>query len=287
MNIEKECNIVNDLLFSYSDNVLSNDSKEFVENHLKNCEKCNKKLNEINSEKDNNNQIHEIDYLKGIKKKVKNKNAIIIIIGILLVSVIILNIIIYTNYKNSLGNIKVYLEKNITEEQMNNIQKIIKNIDSNAEITYYSRTDAFNEVKENFGEKGEFLKGYNEENSPLSAYYEIKTSYKLASKMKSMLLSTSGIKSVNNNTNWNIFMNSMKQIKFEGTINESTYQYIIEYYGDYNYFSSIIIGNKDKKEQDEYIEWFLKFTDKYTDAKKLIQDLKDYHENNGGTWKEI
>ena len=36
--MKNECAIVKDLLFSYNDGILSDTSKELVENHLKKCE---------------------------------------------------------------------------------------------------------------------------------------------------------------------------------------------------------------------------------------------------------
>lgn len=45
--MKNECDIVKDLWFSYNDNILSNTSKEFVENHLKECDECQRFLKEI------------------------------------------------------------------------------------------------------------------------------------------------------------------------------------------------------------------------------------------------
>ena len=67
--MRNECDIVEDLLFSYNDGVLSNSSKELVDEHLKKCEKCKKKLEEIiqeNNEHNQKNQIKEIDFFKRI-----------------------------------------------------------------------------------------------------------------------------------------------------------------------------------------------------------------------------
>ena len=64
--MRNECDIVEDLLFSYNDGVLRNSSKELVDEHLKKCEKCKKKLEEIiqeNNEHNQKNQIKEIDFL--------------------------------------------------------------------------------------------------------------------------------------------------------------------------------------------------------------------------------
>ena len=48
--MKNECDIVKDLLFSYKDGVLSDTSKELVENHLKTCESCKNMLKEIMQE---------------------------------------------------------------------------------------------------------------------------------------------------------------------------------------------------------------------------------------------
>ena len=71
----KECDIVQDLLFGYNDETLKEGSKEFVENHLKECEKCKKIYEEIKDDKEEIDNI-EIDYLKKINKKGKKKNLI-------------------------------------------------------------------------------------------------------------------------------------------------------------------------------------------------------------------
>ena len=45
--MKKECNIVKDLLPLYLDDVCSNESKELVLNHLKNCDECQKELENL------------------------------------------------------------------------------------------------------------------------------------------------------------------------------------------------------------------------------------------------
>ena len=52
--MNNECDIVKDLLFSYDEGILSNTSKEFVENHLKNCDNCKKILAEIKKQNNDN-----------------------------------------------------------------------------------------------------------------------------------------------------------------------------------------------------------------------------------------
>ena len=50
MNNKKECNIIWDLLPNYIEKLVSDDSKDFVEQHLVKCRECNEILNEMNSQ---------------------------------------------------------------------------------------------------------------------------------------------------------------------------------------------------------------------------------------------
>ena len=46
------CDVIQDLLPSYSDKMSSNATNTLVEEHLKNCKKCNIALNNMNKEID-------------------------------------------------------------------------------------------------------------------------------------------------------------------------------------------------------------------------------------------
>ncbi len=86
MKKENECEIVQDLLLNYTDGLLNNASKEFVENHLKDCSICKEKLKNIeNDEKNITKQEREIDYLKKIRLKSRIKSIIGAIIIIILI----------------------------------------------------------------------------------------------------------------------------------------------------------------------------------------------------------
>lgn len=71
MEKKTECEIVQDLLLSYADDVLNVESKKFVEKHLLECDKCKDRLEEIKIDIKENGDIQkkEIDYLKRIKRK--------------------------------------------------------------------------------------------------------------------------------------------------------------------------------------------------------------------------
>lgn len=84
MNNEKECEIVQDLLLNYVDDVLNPESKKLVEKHLNGCLDCQIKLKNIREDHkniDNKEQI-ELDYLKKIRIKTRIK-SILLALGII------------------------------------------------------------------------------------------------------------------------------------------------------------------------------------------------------------
>lgn len=82
-----ECNIIKDLLPLYIDDVLSEDSREMVEKHLKECAKCADELNKMREENINiplsaDIQKKEVDIIKRLKKSILNKKIIISFVSI-------------------------------------------------------------------------------------------------------------------------------------------------------------------------------------------------------------
>lgn len=84
MDKKTECEVVQDLLIGYVDDVLNVESKKIVEKHLIECTNCQKRLEDIKNDiKDSDNsQKNEIDYLKKIRRKNVIK-SILITIGII------------------------------------------------------------------------------------------------------------------------------------------------------------------------------------------------------------
>lgn len=190
----KECDIVQDLVFGYNDGTLKEGSKEFVENHLKECEKCNKIYEEIKDDK-TEEDIPEIDYLKKINKKGKKKNLIIIILSILVVIAVFISIVAFINYYNK-ARVEIFLEDNIENNQIQDIKDAIYEIDENAQITYNSKEDVLKQMKERM-ENAELLNGYEGENNIFPASLIVKTSKmnsykKIEDKVKEM----NGVKSI-------------------------------------------------------------------------------------------
>ena len=195
--MKKECEIVQDLLFSYNDGVLSKSSIELVENHIKDCKLCQDKLKEIQLDNNkNNDEKKEVDYLKKVRKKLDKKTKIITISTILLVIIIILNIAVFVNYNNVASNIQIYMDNDITQEELSQIeQKIIDNY-KDIEITYNSSEDELNSMKEKFGDNQNLLAGYNESNNPFPASYIVKAKLKDVNNIKRDVENLDGVKKV-------------------------------------------------------------------------------------------
>lgn len=100
MEKKTECEIVQDLLLGYVDNVLNAESKKLVEKHLLQCSNCQKRLEEIKKDINKNaeTQKKEIDYLKKIRIKARVKSIFFAII------IIILILVGYYLYKFSILN---------------------------------------------------------------------------------------------------------------------------------------------------------------------------------------
>ncbi len=218
--MKKECEIVQDLLFGYQDGTLHIASKELVEKHLKKCEECNKVFNEMKKDEvEESAQEEEIDYLKKVKKKMSKKNKLLIIIGTILGVIILFNIFIFVYYYHEARKVEIYLNSDVTEEQMEDIKNAIENIDKNAKIEYYSKEDALNELKEKFNDNKDLLAGYGGDNNPLNAYYVINTSIENARKIESLEGSLPGIKKITTNLSYNPYEFILSNIAIELTSN--------------------------------------------------------------------
>ena len=206
--MKKECDLVQDLLFSYNDGILSNTSKELVEKHLKNCDIFLNKLKEIRNEdvKLDESQDKQVDYLKKIRKKL-NKRKIYFIISItLLVILIVINILVFAKYNNVANKVEVYLEDDITSNQLSKIEEVVLQEDNEAKITYNSKEDELEEMKKIFQDNGELLSGYEGENNIFPASYLIETSVDKVEKIEKKLENLEGVKNIITNKEINPYV---------------------------------------------------------------------------------
>ena len=174
--MRNECDIVEDLLFSYNDGVLSNSSKELVDEHLKKCEKCKKKLEEIIQENNEHNQ----------KNQITKRNVIILVFFIILMLVVLFNIHVYNNYKEIASTMEIYLKDDITEQQIENIKNKIIEESDNTEIEYVSKEKALERFKNNLEKNENLLNDFDNQNNPIPASIEIKTDTKIQTIVESI-----------------------------------------------------------------------------------------------------
>ena len=119
--INKECEIVKDLIPNYMENEVSSSTKDFIEEHIKNCNACKNLIEELKKEKikeKNNEKIEEtlkIDYLKKYNEKIKllKTTAILIILVILFIWIYIFekNLYIKNHYEYTHNIISAVYER--------------------------------------------------------------------------------------------------------------------------------------------------------------------------------
>ena len=196
--MKKECEIVQDLIFGYCDGTLNLASKELVEKHLVKCEECKKVYEEIKKDKkmDDDDKI-EIDYLKRVNKKLKRKKIIIVISSVFIILLVILHIIAFISYYHDQTTMEIFMNKDISEEQMTNIQNQIKNQAEDVEITYVSPEEKLEEMKQRFKDNQDLLAGYEGENNIFPAEFIIKTkSVQDIEKIEKSLVNVEGIQKI-------------------------------------------------------------------------------------------
>ena len=107
--MNRNCNIVRDLLPLYVEKMLSADSQTFVEEHLKECEDCRKELESLKQGDSSvsivKDHTDEAIPIKKVKKKLSKKRALTIITAVVLTlaAVIVFMSVkpITVDYKNS------------------------------------------------------------------------------------------------------------------------------------------------------------------------------------------
>ena len=201
--MKNECDIVQDLLFGYNDKTLQNTSKEFVENHLKECNECKEVLKQIQNDTEPQEEIEEINYFKKVRSKINRKNIFLIIALVLLAFVILFNILVFVNYNNKASEMKIVLKDNVTQEQLNDIEQIIKSNFKDVEIKYSSKEDELQKYKEKFKN---FVAGYDENNNPFSDMYYIKANINDIEKIDKLLQNGDYIKQVGTYTTANPYL---------------------------------------------------------------------------------
>lgn len=151
------CNIIEDLIPLYYDEVCSEDSKKIIEDHLKECERCNNYLKSLSSENfqekvNIDTEVVKVNTFKLLKKRLFRKNikiAIFSIVSIVIIYSFIFKLELPIRYKEGLVLSQEIEESNIKLSFLgDNFYKnyfLIKTIEVNGEeknilMIYYTDT---------------------------------------------------------------------------------------------------------------------------------------------------
>ena len=170
---EKNCKIVQDLLPNYIEKLTNEETNQFIEKHLSQCEECKEKLKsmqeEINVNK-NESELKQVKYIKKYSNKMKLLKTILSVIVILYLLFVARNAIIITSLSiraNSIINKDNYYVKEIAYfgDSLNTLEYYKKGNDhlairdiktkdmSNGKLIHYKKGDEVIEIFETDGKK--------------------------------------------------------------------------------------------------------------------------------------
>ena len=251
--MENKCKIVIDLLPNYIENLTSEDTNKFIEEHIETCKECKKVYTEMNS--DIKEDIENTEIVKKIKTY-KRKTLTIKLIVLIVLLCILLPIIKNLSFKYYV--VSNVLEKNLDYDIGNNyrIEEYIESIEryENHITTYYLE----GKMKKVYGDK-------------LLEYYDGKNHYYFDDDKKTYYVEKDVPLNDNLNININIFENSnfkdnfISKIKFildkditiqKRGFRDEEYYYIYEkndtsteiYFDENTFFAQRIVNEK----SDEY-----------------------------------
>ena len=208
--MNKECDIVKDLLFGYVDGMITKSSEELVEKHVSNCKECKQMLEDISKEKEQNQEEKEVDYLKKVNKKMKKKTIVVILsLAIIAITIILLHIYIFSIYNKATCLISINLEDTITQEDVNKVKTRLKEEYGDISVIYYSKEQELGKIKQwlqtsGDGNMAESLDSYKGENSPFLQSLQIRANNrKQAEEIIEELKKIEGVRNITSNVNSN------------------------------------------------------------------------------------
>ena len=108
----------------------------------------------------------------------------------------------FLNYNKTASQIDVFLDDAVTNEQIENIKKVVLEKYKESEIIYISKEQELERMKEQFKDKAYLLDGY-EENNIFPARLNIKSNVFVVNEIKNAISSMPGVKNVTTNNNVN------------------------------------------------------------------------------------
>ena len=166
------CNVIKDLLELYSDDVVSEDTKALVEDHLSSCTMCNEKLAQIRQNLSIPAEV-SAEPIKQIKRKIKKKNIVVSVISIAIVASILLGGFIFlTQYEVAIPFEKTHIYN--VEQADNDWELLIHfmdNIESYAVLNSVNYDDATMEIYIHF--KDTISRRYFSNHNNVSKYLSV------------------------------------------------------------------------------------------------------------------
>ena len=144
----KDCNLVKDLLPNYIDRVTSSETDIFIEEHLKNCDKCRNSFKNMSAEmkidyKSENNK--KINIFRKVNNKIRILKIIIFIILFLLLCIFIRKVAIINNIEN-IANKTNY--NNYSKIMVETTEKYL------SKTEYYQNNDNFIKINTKINKEG-------------------------------------------------------------------------------------------------------------------------------------
>ena len=148
------CDVIKDLLPLYIDDILSNDSKNLVDEHIEECESCNDELRKLSGDEVYSCAVNQIenksiyDSLNKIRKRISLKIQLTVLTSVIFTSIVAVfawdyydNHRIYVPYKEA--KIKWVKDSMITSEKYRDVDRVIST-DGKALIIVLNRTHRTN-----------------------------------------------------------------------------------------------------------------------------------------------
>ncbi len=127
---------------------------------------------------------------------VSSISAVLVILGIILILILSINNVV-VEFTTKFDEIQVFLEDDLTNEDLDNIEEEIKSDDNVLSLIYVSKAQGLEKMKVEWGEEGHLLEGL-EENNPLENSYEIQLKdIKYANAVVENLYEIEGISKIN------------------------------------------------------------------------------------------
>lgn len=103
MTENKDCKIIQDLLPNYIEKLTNEDTNKYIEEHINNCNDCNRILENMKKDfKINNTKVdkREVKYIKKYSNKLNLLKIIILIFLIIFVVIVVRKMLIFSDLKN-------------------------------------------------------------------------------------------------------------------------------------------------------------------------------------------